>query len=123
LLIYTSATARFVASFGNVLFSLILGAIAMGFFWVNYPDEFVRLQRVAALVHEWIMERGWSARVESILRFLLEGRQLLFMGFVLAVRLLLSVAVLVFGFLFQQLKSIFAGNAASAASKAPRNDS
>jgi hypothetical protein len=61
--IYTSATARFVASFGNVLLSLILGAIAMGFFWINYPDEFVHLQRLAAHAYEWIMARGWSARV------------------------------------------------------------
>jgi hypothetical protein len=122
LFIYTSATARFAASFGNVLFSLILGAIAMGFFWFNYPDEFVRLQRVAAVAHEWIMDRGWSARVESILRFLLEGRQLLFMGFVLAVRLFLSLVVLVFGLLLHQLKSMFLGAHVPAASRATPKD-
>jgi hypothetical protein len=106
--IYTSATARFVASFGNVLLSLILGAIAMGFFWINYPDEFVHLQRLAAHAYEWIMARGWSARVESILRILLEGRQLLFMCFVLAVRLILSLVVLVVSLITHRVRASMA---------------
>lgn len=95
-----SATTRFLESFGNVFFSLILGAIAMGFFWYYLPDQFVQLQRTAAAVREWIASRGWTTRTETIIRFLLEDRQLLLMSFVLAMRLVLGLFVLV-------LKSLF----------------
>jgi hypothetical protein len=99
-----SATIRFLASFGNVFLSLILGVIAMGFFLVYLPDEFVRLQRVAASVHEWIMAFGWSTRVESILRFILEGRQLLLMGFVLAFRFLLGLVIWLMSVIWHRIK-------------------
>ena len=91
---FQSPTTRFLKSFGNVFFSLILGAIAMGFFWFYLPDEFVQLQRTAAMVREWIATRGWTTRTESIIRFLLEDRQLLLMSFVLVMRLVLGLVVL-----------------------------
>ena len=93
-------TTRFLESFGNVFFSLILGAIAMGFFWFYLPDEFVRLQRSAAIVREWIASRGWTTRTETIIRFLLEDRQLLLMSFVLVMRLVLGLVVLFIKSLF-----------------------
>ena len=31
-------TARFFLSLGNVFFSLLLGAVALGFFWMYFPD-------------------------------------------------------------------------------------
>lgn len=89
-----SATVRFLASFGNVFLSLVLGAIAMGFFWFYFPGEFVTLQRSASVVRDWIAAHAWSPRAESILRFLLEDRQLLLMSFVLAIRFLLGLLVL-----------------------------
>jgi hypothetical protein len=95
-----SATIRFLESFGNVLLSLILGAIAMGFFWYYLPDEFVQLQRGAAAVREWIASRGWTTRTETIIRFLLEDRQLLLMSFVLVMRLVLGLLVLLIKSLF-----------------------
>lgn len=95
-----SRTIRFLESFGNVFFSLILGAIAMGFFWYYLPDEFVRLQRTAAAVREWIASRGWTTRTETIIRFLLEDRQLLLMSFVLLMRLVLGLFVLMIKSLF-----------------------
>ena len=97
-----STTVRFLESFGNVFFSLILGAIAMGFFWYYLPDEFVRLQRTAATVREWIASRGWTTRTESIIRFLLEDRQLLLMSFVLVMRFLLGLLVLLIKSLFNR---------------------
>jgi hypothetical protein len=106
-----SATIRFLASFGNVFLSLILGAIAMGFFWVYYPAEFNAAIRIASVVREWIIAHAWSPRAESILRFLLEDRQLLLMGFVLSVRfLLLGLLVLALIFLTQHLKALVVGD-------------
>lgn len=95
-----SAVVRFLESFGNVFFSLILGAIAMGFFWYYLPDEFVRLQRTAAQVREWIASGGWTTRTETIIRFLLEDRQLLLMMFVLVMRFVLGLVVLFIKSLF-----------------------
>jgi hypothetical protein len=95
-----SITLRFVASFWNVFVSLILGAVAMGLFWFYLPDEFVRLQRSAAVVREWIAAHAWSTRTETIIRFLLEDRLLLMMSFVLAMRLVL-------GLLFLPIRALF----------------
>jgi hypothetical protein len=89
-----SATTRFLESFGNVFFSLLFGAIAMGFFWYYLPDEFVQLQRMAAAFREWIASRGWTTRTETIIRFLLEDRQLLLMSFVLVMRFVLGLLAL-----------------------------
>jgi hypothetical protein len=62
----------------------------MGLFWYHFPDQFVQLQRTASLVRDFIAEHAWSTRAESILRFLLEDRQLLLIVFVLAMRLILG---------------------------------
>jgi hypothetical protein len=104
-----SATIRFLASFGNVFVSLILGVIAMGFFWVYYPAEFNSAIRVASVVREWIIAHVWSTRAESILRFMLEDRQLLLMGFVLTVRFLLGLGVLLLVVLSHRLKAMVVG--------------
>jgi hypothetical protein len=102
-----SATIRFLASFGNVFLSLILGVIAMGFFLIYYPDQINTALRTASVVREWIIAHTWSTRVESILRFLLEDRQLLLMGFVLTVRFLLGLIVLLFIVMAHRLKALF----------------
>jgi hypothetical protein len=105
-----SATFRFLASFGNVFVSLILGVVAMGFFLVYYPAETNTALRIAAAVKEWIVAHAGSTRAESILRFMLEDRQLLLMGFVLTVRFLLGLAVLVLGMLAHRAKALVVGN-------------
>jgi hypothetical protein len=103
------ATIRFLASFGNVFLSLVLGVIAMGFFLIYYPDESNTALRIASAVKEWIVAHAGSARAESILRFMLEDRQLLLMGFVLALRFLLGLVMLVFSLLLQQLRALMFG--------------
>jgi hypothetical protein len=90
----TSLTARFLGSFGNFFFSIALGAVAMGVFWYYYPDQFLVLQRSVSALREWIVARAWSARSETIFRFILEDRQLLLIAFVLAARFLLGLILL-----------------------------
>jgi hypothetical protein len=104
-----SATIRFLASFGNVFVSLILGVIAMGFFLIYYPDQINTALRTASAVREWIIAHVWSTRAESILRFMLEDRQLLLMGFVLTVRFLLGFIVLLFVIIAHRLKVLLVG--------------
>lgn len=94
-----SAVARLVGSFSTLFLSLILGAVAMGLFWFYLPSQFVSLQRSASVAHEWLAAHAGSAgstRTESILRFLIEDRQLLLMGFVLVTRLALGLAAMPF---------------------------
>jgi hypothetical protein len=93
---YKSAVAHFLGSFSNFFLSIVLGAVAMGAFWYYYPDQFVQLQRSASIVREWIVAHAWSARSETIFRFLLEDRQLLLIAFVLAIRFLLGLIALPF---------------------------
>jgi len=95
-------TLRFLASLSSVFFSLILGVVAMCLFWVYFPDEFVRLQRSASAVRDWIAARAWSTRAESIIRFLLEDRQLLLISFALAVRLVMGLIALPIRALFSR---------------------
>jgi hypothetical protein len=118
-----SATIRFLASFGNVFLSLILGVIALGFFLVYYPDETNTALRAASAVREWIISHVWSSRAESILRFMLEDRQLLLMGFVLTLRFLLGLVVLLLAALLRGLKTLLMGDdVAPAAPVATRKD-
>lgn len=98
-----SAAARLLASFSTLFLSLVLGAVAMGFFWLYFPNQFVALQRSAAVTHEWLAAHAGSAgsnRTESILRFLIEDRQLLLMSFVLVTRLALGVVAMPFRAMF-----------------------
>jgi hypothetical protein len=97
-----SLTARFLGSFGNFFFSIVLGALAMGVFWYYFPDEFLTLQRSTSAVREWIVARAWSSRSETIFRFLLEDRQLLLIAFVLAARFLLGLLLLPIRALFER---------------------
>jgi vacuolar-type H+-ATPase subunit I/STV1 len=113
-----SATIRFLASFGNVFFSLILGVIAMGFLLVYFPAEFNATLRTASVLREWIISHVWSERAEGILRLLLQDHQLLLMSIVLTVRFLLGFVVLVLGFLFRQVRVLATGgDVASAATR------
>jgi hypothetical protein len=98
--------ARYGLSFSYFFFSVIAGAIAMGFFWYYLPDQFVQLQRAASVLRDWIAAHAWSNRAESIIRFLLEDRQLLLIAFVLVVRLLLGLVLMPFRFLGPYLKSL-----------------
>ena len=93
---FRSAMTSFLGSFSNFFLSIVLGAFAMGTFWYYYPDQFVQLQRSASAIREWIVAHSWSARSESIFRFLLEDRQLLLVGFVLVIRFFLGLLFLPF---------------------------
>jgi hypothetical protein len=95
-------TLRFLGSFSYLFFSLILGAVAMGLFWLYFPDEFVQLQRSTAAVREWIVGRAWSARTESVIRIVLQEHQLLLITFVLAIRLVLGLLALPIRALFSR---------------------
>src|SRR5260370_31451321 len=73
-------TARFFLSLGNVFFSLLLGAVALGFFWLYFPDLTLQLFKWAGSLRESLLSSAWSARYEVALRLFVDERQIVYMG-------------------------------------------
>ncbi len=89
---------RVLLATGNVVVSLVLGAIAFGFVFLKFPQTFGNLLDLAAGVKAWLTNRGLSDEYKNWVRVLLEERQLLFMGFTIAVRLALATLVAMGGY-------------------------
>jgi hypothetical protein len=84
---------RFFFSFSNVFFSLILGALALGFCLFYFPDTTLQLFKWAGSIRESLISGTWPARNEVVLRALVDERQNVYMGFVLATRLAVGVLI------------------------------
>lgn len=82
---------RLAFSTSNVLFSLILGAIAFGFVFIKYPDTMAQILDWASGLKAWLITRGLSTEYNNWVRVLLEERQLVFMGFTIVARIILSI--------------------------------
>jgi hypothetical protein len=95
-----SIGARFFISLGNVFFSLILGALALGFFWFYFPDWTLQLFRWAGSIRESVISGNWPSRYEVMLRALVDERQIVYMGFVLASRIVFGLIIMVVFWLF-----------------------
>ena len=86
-------TTHFFVSLGNVFFSLILGAVALGFFWYYFPDMTLQLFRWAGSIRESIVSGNWPSRYEIIIRALVDERQIVYMGFVLVTRIIIGLLI------------------------------
>jgi hypothetical protein len=86
-------SARYFLSLGNVFFSLILGALAFGFFWFYFPDATLLLFKWAGTAREWMVTRNWSSRYEVVVRALVDERQIVYIGFVLFTRMLFGLII------------------------------
>jgi hypothetical protein len=82
---------RLLFSTGNVVFSLILGAISFGYVFIKYPDQMAQILDWASGFKAWLITRGISTEYNNWMRVLLEERQLVFMGFTIVARILLSI--------------------------------
>jgi len=80
----TGVTTRFFLSLGDLFFSLILGAVALGFFWFHFPDWTLQLFKWSGTIRQNLISGTWPGRYEVILRALVDERQIVYMGFVLA---------------------------------------
>ena len=87
-------SARFFLSLGNVFFSLILGAVALGFGLFYFPDATLRLFKWAGSIREALISGNWPPRYEVVLRALVDERQIVYMGFVLATRILVGLIIM-----------------------------
>jgi len=86
--------ARFFLPLGNVAVSLILGAVALGVFWYYLPDATLQLFKWSGSIREGVVSGYWPARYEVVIRALVDERQIVYMGFVLATRIVLGLLMM-----------------------------
>lgn len=90
---------RILMSAGNIFFSLLLGAFAFGFVFINFPETMSNILDAASGLKAWLTSRGLSYEYNNWIRVLLEERQLVFMGFTIVMRVLLAILMyFVWGF-------------------------
>jgi hypothetical protein len=80
----------------NIFVSMVIGAIAMGVVWYLDPEVMEGLFRSASVVKDWIVNLGIPPKYNNFLMFLIEERQIVFMGFVIATRFVLAVLTAIF---------------------------
>jgi hypothetical protein len=84
---------RILLSTGNIFLSLILGALLMALVAVYSPETLSMFLGWARDLKSLITGTSLSAKYNIWLQLLLEERQLLFMGFTIFARIMLSLAV------------------------------
>ncbi len=82
---------RVLFSTGNVLVSLVLGALLFGYLFLRFPETFASLLDWAGGFKAWLINRGISTEYNNWIRVLLEERQLVFMGCTIVARIALSI--------------------------------
>lgn len=90
---------RLLASTGNVLLSLVLGAIGVAMVGIHYPEQLSVMLGWARELKLFITGLGLEPRYNIWVELMLEERQLLFMGFTIVARIILSIITGVIFFL------------------------
>lgn len=85
----------FIAS-ANIFFSLVLGAIALVFVSIQFPQVFSAVLDLAGWVKNGITHTGLDIKYNNWVRFLIGEEQLTFMFFVVTTRILLALIVSLF---------------------------
>jgi hypothetical protein len=89
-------------STGKTFASLVLGALAFGFVFIKFPGAMEQILNLAAGFKLWLTSRGVSPEYNNWMRVLLEERQLVFMGFTLAMQLLIVSVVALVSWIFNR---------------------
>lgn len=95
---------RLIFSTGNVVISLVLGALALAFVGINSPELLDKLITAAATVKSWIVGSGLAPKYNVWVRLLLEEKQLVFMFFTVAMRILMSLTTWIAGLLWERVR-------------------
>lgn len=82
---------RLLLSTGNIVISLLLGAVALAFVGINYPDLLDKLITAATHVKGWLVGTSLPPKYNVWVRLLLEEKQLVFMFFTVITRILMSL--------------------------------
>jgi hypothetical protein len=90
---------RVLLSTGNIIVSLVLGAIALAFVGINYPETLDQIINLAVSAKSYIVATNLPPKYNVWVRLLLEEKQLVFMFFTVVMRVVLAILqTIVFGF-------------------------
>jgi hypothetical protein len=81
---------RFLFTSGNLIFSLLLGAVAMAICAVWYEETFAVILDAAGRIKMWLTNLGVPTRYNNFIRLLVHESNLVFMFFTVAARLIVS---------------------------------
>ena len=96
---------RLLLSTSNVVFSLVLGALAFGFVFIKYPSTMDQILNVAGGFKAWLTTRGLDPAYNNWIRVLLEERQLVFMFFTIVMRILLSIVSWIWLAIYERVRA------------------
>lgn len=88
-----SLVGRLLAAAANIFLSLLLGAIALAFLAVQFPDIIQTLLNSAGWLRDQVTGTGLDPKYNIWLTFLIDERQLVFLGFVIVMRILLALII------------------------------
>jgi hypothetical protein len=91
-----SLLGQFLLSLGHVLFSMIAGALALAIVWIYLPSVALPLFRWATTIRDWVILANWPPRYEAAVRFFFDEHQIVYLGFVVASRILVGVVAILF---------------------------
>lgn len=80
----------------NIFVSLVVGALAMGLVWYLSPDTMQSFFQSASGFKAWLTSLGIEPKYNNFIWFLIEERQLVFMGFVIATRVVFAIFAAIF---------------------------
>lgn len=101
------SVTRVFQSTANIFFSLLLGAFALALCAIYAPEMLELLQIKASLLKDDILwgltSLGTKANVNVWVRFLVQDQQLVFMGFVIFMRISLALIMWAVGGLYNKM--------------------
>ena len=91
---------KVLAAAANIFLSVVLAAVLVAYLAVEYPGFIESLQDEAGTVKNWITGTGLDPKYNVWLRFFIAEQQLLFIGFIITVRIVLALMFSVVANLF-----------------------
>ena len=84
---------RILLSSGNIVVSLVLGAVAMIAFAFYYVNAFEQILNGAAQMKIWMTSIGLPTKWNNFVRLFLDEKTIVFSGFTIATRMLLAIVI------------------------------
>ena len=88
-----SLVGRVLVAAINIFLSLIFGAIALVFIAIQFPGIFEMLLDGAGWIENQITTTGLDPAYNNWVRFLIRDEQLVFLGFVIVMRVVLALVI------------------------------
>jgi hypothetical protein len=91
---------RILGATSNIFFSLVLGAAALAVVAVNWPGSMETLLDWGSWVTDELGSTGLDSKYNVWVKFLMNEQQIVFMGFVIVMRVILALLMAGLGSMF-----------------------